>query len=71
MFSSYECRSLPADLGNTHPGDISEPGLLAAVSLPPPTYGSEAFDGTVIDDTKLSKLQLEGVSGGVAWGCVA
>lgn len=62
MFSTYECRSLPADLGKPHPGDTSEPGLLAAVSLPPPTYGSEAFDGEVIDNTKLSRLQLEGVS---------
>lgn len=61
VFSAYECRSLPPELGNTHPGDISEPGLLAAVSLPPPTYGSEAFHGAVIDDTKLSRLQLEGV----------
>ncbi|CAN0020567.1 unnamed protein product [Pylaiella littoralis] len=61
VFSAYECRSLPAELGNAHPGDISEPGLLAAVALPPPTYGSEAFDGTVIADTKLSRLQLEGV----------
>lgn len=61
VFSSYECRSLPADLGKPHPGDISEPGLLAAVSLPPPTYGSEAFDGEAIDDAKLSRLQLEGV----------
>lgn len=62
MFSTYECKSLPADLGKPHPGDISEPGLLAAVLLPPPTYGSEAFDGDVIDNAKLSKLQLEGVS---------
>eukprot|EP00752_Nemacystus_decipiens_P009068 g8096.t1 len=61
VFSTYECRSLPAELGNTHPGDISEPGLLAAVALPPPTYGSEVFDGPIIDDTKLSRLQLEGV----------
>ncbi|CAM9618424.1 unnamed protein product [Scytosiphon promiscuus] len=61
VFSSYECRSLPRELGKTHPGDISEPGLLAAVALPPLTYGSEAFDGAVIDETKLSKLQLEGV----------
>lgn len=64
MFSAYECRSLPPELGSTHPGDVSEPGLLAAVSLPPLTYGSEALDGTVIDGTKLSRLQLEGVSGG-------
>lgn len=61
MFSAYECRSLPASLGKPHPGDISEPGLLAAVSLPAPTYGSEAFDGEAIDGTKLSRLQLEGV----------
>ncbi|CAN0315635.1 unnamed protein product, partial [Hapterophycus canaliculatus] len=61
VFSAYECRSLPRELGKTHPGDISEPGLLAAVALPPLTYGSEAFDGAVIDETKLSKLQLEGV----------
>lgn len=62
VFSAYECRSLPG-LGNVHPGDISEPGLLAAVTLPPLTYGSEAFQGEIIDDTKLSRLQLEGVSG--------
>ncbi|CAN0561137.1 unnamed protein product, partial [Ectocarpus sp. 12 AP-2014] len=61
VFSAYECRSLPPELGNAHPGDISEPGLLSAVPLPPPTYGSEAFDGPVIDETKLSRLQLEGV----------
>ncbi|CAM9466247.1 unnamed protein product, partial [Discosporangium mesarthrocarpum] len=29
VFSSYECRSL--GIGHQHPGDISEPGLLAAV----------------------------------------
>lgn len=63
VFSAYECRSLPADLGKSHPGDISEPGLLAAVSLPPPSYGTEVFHGEVIDNTKLSRLQLEGVSG--------
>ena len=62
IFSAYECKSIPR-LGNVHPGDISEPGLLAAVSLPSLTYGSEAFEGEVIDDTKLSRLQLEGVSG--------
>ncbi|CAB1101796.1 unnamed protein product [Ectocarpus sp. CCAP 1310/34] len=61
VFSAYECRSLPPELGNAHPGDISEPGLLSAVPLPPSTYGSEAFDGPVIDETKLSRLQLEGV----------
>ena len=33
VFAAYECKSLPS-LGNVHPGDISEPGLLAAVSLP-------------------------------------
>ena len=62
VFAAYECKSLPS-LGNVHPGDISEPGLLAAVSLPLLTYGSEAFQGEVIDDTMLSRLQLEGVSG--------
>ncbi|CAN0209455.1 unnamed protein product, partial [Laminaria digitata] len=60
VFSAYECKSLPS-LGNVHPGEISEPGLLAAVSLPLLTYGSEAFEGRIIDDTKLSRLQLEGV----------
>ncbi|CAN0503085.1 unnamed protein product, partial [Discosporangium mesarthrocarpum] len=40
---------------------ISEPGLLAAVELPRATYGPEALEGEAIDESRLSRLQLEGV----------
>ena len=60
VFSEYVCTSL--DFGNKHPGLITEAGSLSAVQLPAATYPlRDSLPTSVIRDTKLSSLQLEGV----------
>jgi hypothetical protein len=58
VFLAYKCQSL--SIGEPHPGRVSEPGLLASMSLPKAVYPHDALLDAV-EKKKLSQLQLEGV----------
>ncbi|EQC34555.1 hypothetical protein SDRG_07881 [Saprolegnia diclina VS20] len=59
VFSAYACKSL--DFGQPHPGNISESALLATAPLPPCEYNRDAFPDDLVDQGKLTSLQLEGI----------
>ncbi|KAF0687318.1 Aste57867_20928 [Aphanomyces stellatus] len=59
VFSPYVCQSMA--IGIQHPGTISEAALLSTAPLPPCTYPTDAFPKELIDEGKLTNLQLEGV----------
>ncbi|KAF0732932.1 hypothetical protein Ae201684_010041 [Aphanomyces euteiches] len=59
VFSPYVCQSI--NIGKPHPGTISEAALLSTAPLPPCTYPHEALPNEVIEQGKLTNLQLEGV----------
>jgi hypothetical protein len=58
VFLQYKCQSL--QIGEPHPGQVSEPGLLASMNLPKAVYPHDALEDA-IKSKKLSQLQLEGV----------
>eukprot|EP00911_Craspedida_sp_UC1_P000088 UC1_evm1s74 len=60
VFTGYVCQSL--DFGVIHPGSVVESSTLSAVPMPPGTYPlRESLPEELINEGKLSSLQLEGV----------
>ena len=59
VFSTYKSG---LSVGIEHPGDICEAASLSAITLPSSTYNLfDALPPTVVEEGRLSKLQLEGV----------
>uniref|UniRef100_A0A383VKE6 UBA domain-containing protein n=1 Tax=Tetradesmus obliquus TaxID=3088 RepID=A0A383VKE6_TETOB len=60
VFQTYECKSIGK--GKPHAGDIAEPSSLSAIPLPPSDYPLwDSLPAEVVEQGKLSQLQLEGV----------
>ncbi|WIA22798.1 hypothetical protein OEZ86_009751 [Tetradesmus obliquus] len=60
VFQTYECKSIGK--GKPHAGDIAEPSSLSAIPLPPSDYPLwDSLPPEVVEQGKLSQLQLEGV----------
>eukprot|EP00878_Enallax_costatus_P032695 GHUV01035950.1.p1 GENE.GHUV01035950.1~~GHUV01035950.1.p1 ORF type:complete len:643 (+),score=180.98 GHUV01035950.1:954-2882(+) len=61
IFTPYVCKSTAAR-GKSHAGDIAEASSLSAIPLPPSDYPLwNAFPEAIVQQGKLSQLQLEGV----------